>query len=151
MANTIVKGDDLMLFDAEGKSLAFATSHTFNLTGETVDTSSKDHGVYTGTAVQKVSWEITSENLYSAESFDKLFEMMVAREAVQVYFGMKAENDPTKTVVNGDYENWSMSESHLYGGMAFITSLSANAANGENATFSVTLTGNGKVVKVETV
>ena len=146
MANTIIKGDDLMLFDAEGKSLAFATSHTLSLTGETVDTSSKDHGIYTATNVQKVSWEITSENLYTLEAFDNLFDKMMQREAITVFFGMKAEQDVDKTVANGDYENWSTGTG-AYTGEAFITSLTANAANGENATYSLTLSGSGKLVK----
>lgn len=146
MANTIIKGDDLMLFDAEGKSLAFATSHTLTLTGETVDTSSKDHGIYSAMTVQKVSWEITSENLYTTADFDNLFDKMMQREAITVFFGRKAETDVDKTVANGDYENWSKG-SGVYTGEAFITSLTANAANGENATYSLTLTGSGKLAK----
>ena len=42
----IIKGDDLMLFDAEGKSLAFATSHQLSISADAVETSSKDGGVW---------------------------------------------------------------------------------------------------------
>jgi len=34
-----------------------------------------------------------------------------------------------------------------YSGKAFVTSLTANANTGENATFSITLTGSGALVK----
>lgn len=145
--DTIIKGDDLMLFDAKGESLAFATSHTFTMTGETVDISSKDHGVYTASSVNKISWEITSENLYTIDAYDNLFDNMVAREAIEVYFGQKAENDHEKTVADGDYENWTKG-THLKKGKAYITSLVANAGNGDNATYSLTLTGSGKIEKV---
>lgn len=149
MANTIIKGDDLMLFDAEGKSLAFATSHTLSLTGETVDTSSKDHGIYSATVVQKVTWEITSENLYTVADFDNLFDKMMLREPITVFFGTKSETDVDKTVANGDYDNWTKGTGS-YTGEAYITSLSANAANGENATYSLTLTGSGKLARATT-
>lgn len=147
MANTIIKGDDLMLFDADGKSLAFATSHTFTMTGETVDISSKDHGVYTASSVNKISWEITSENLYTIDAYDNLFDKMVAREAIEVYFGQKVDEGDKTVADDDDLEYWSASNTHLKKGKAFITSLVANASNGDNATYSLTLTGSGKIEK----
>jgi TP901-1 family phage major tail protein len=147
MAAQIVKGDDLMLFDKDGKSIAYATAHTLTLSGETVDVSSKDHGIWGASEVNKITWEITSENLYTDEAYESLFDIMMAREAITVSFGHKAENDPEKTVVDGDYENSAPVSTSVYTGKAFITSLVANANSGENATFSVTLTGAGKIVK----
>lgn len=150
MAQTIIKGNDLMLFDAQGKSIAYATSHTLSISGETTDVTSKDHGIYGGNEVNKINWEITSENLYTTTEFDNLFTQMIARTAIDVYWGVKTENDPTKSVVDGDYDNWSISTisgGGAYKGKAFITSLTANANNGENATFNVTLTGTGKIAK----
>ncbi|MCI9607297.1 MAG: phage tail protein [Muribaculaceae bacterium] len=142
----IIKGDNLMLFDAEGKSLAFATAHTLTITADAVDISSKDHGIWGGNEVNKITWEISSENLYTVEAYDSLFEKMIAREAIDVFFGLKRENDPDKTVADGDYPNWTK-EATCYNGKAFITSLTANANSGENATFSLTLTGTGKITK----
>ena len=147
MPAQIVKGDDLMLFDKHGKSIAYATAHTLTLSGETVDISSKDHGIWGASEVNKITWEITSENLYTDEAYELLFDIMMAREPITVSFGHKAENDPEKTVVDGDYENWSPSTNGVYQGRAYLTSLVANANSGENATFSVTLTGAGKIVK----
>jgi TP901-1 family phage major tail protein len=146
MANQIIKGDDLMLFDAEGKSIAFATAHTLTITADAADISSKDHGIWGGSEVNKISWEITSENLYTSDAYDSLFNSMLSRQPITVYFGLKAENDPEKTVANGDYPNWTKATG-AYTGEAFITSLTANANSGENATFSVTLTGTGKISK----
>lgn len=149
MANTIIKGDDLMLFDEQGKSIAFATSHTLSISADAVDTSSKDHGAWSANEVNKISWELTSENLYTVAAYDSLMEKMLAREAIKVYFGTKKENDPDKTVADGDYDNWTGSSG--YTGKVYITSLSVNANTGENATYSATFTGTGKLVKCTTI
>lgn len=142
----IIKGNDLMMFDSEGKSYAYATSHTFSMTAETSDTSSKDHGLWGASEVTKYSWEITTENLYTTADYDALFDAMISTEPITIRFGLKAENDPTKTVADGDYENWTAGTGY-YEGSVHITSLVANANNGENATYSVTFTGNGKITK----
>lgn len=145
MKKQIIKGDDLMLFDDEGKSIAFATSHTLSISADAVETSSKDGGIWASNEVNKVNWEITSENLYTVDAYDSLFDKMLAREPIKVYFGTKKENDPDKTVVDGDYDNWTGASGRT--GNVLITSLVANANTGENATFSVTLTGSGKITK----
>lgn len=146
MAENIIKGDDLMLFDADGHSIAYATQHTLTITADAADISSKDHGFWGGSEINKITWEITSENLYTTTAYDDLFTKMIAKQAITVYFGMKTETG-TGTVVDGDYEYWSKKANSTYTGKAFITSLTANANSGENATFSVTLTGTGKIVK----
>lgn len=145
----IIKGDDLMLFDAQGKSLAFATSHQLTISADAVETSSKDGGVWGSNEVNKITWEITSENLYTETAYDDLFDKMIAREAITVYFGTKKETDPDKTVADGDYDSWTGAKGKT--GKVFVTSLTANANTGENATYSVTLTGTGKISKVTTI
>ena len=151
MPNTIIKGDDLMLFDAQGKSMAYATQHTLSLTADSAEVNSKDHGIYGGTEINKINWEITSENLYTTTAYNSLFTSMMNRQPITVYWGFKAQTDPTKTVVNGDYDNWTPSLTGLYTGQAYITSLTANANTGENATFSLTLTGTGKIATASTL
>lgn len=146
MKTNIIKGNSLMLFDSAGKSYAYATNHTLTLTAETSDVSSKDHGMWSGAEVSKYTWEIQTENLYTVTDYDAMFSKLIAGEPVDVKFGVKAENDPTKTVVDGDYTNWSAGTGY-YSGKAIITSLTANAQNGDNATYSCTFTGVGKLVK----
>lgn len=145
-----IKGDDLMMFDTAGKSLAYATSHVLKISADTADTSTKDHGVWGSSEVNKLSWELQSSNLYVVEDYDSLYDKMIARQPVKVYFGLKKENDPTKTVADGDYPNWTVA-SGTYAGDALITSITANANTGENATYSITYKGVGKLVKVTTV
>lgn len=163
MAQKLIKGDDLMLFNGStGKSYAYATAHTLTITADTADTSSKDHGVWSGNEVAKISWEITSENLYTSEGFDSLFDDMIARKPIDVAFGLKQQGAPDSTVADGDYANWTpeykadatgeptaptadTTTSKMYMGKVYITSLTANANTGENATYSVTLTGTGSI------
>lgn len=145
-----IKGDDLMMFNAEGKSLAFATSHVLTITADTADTSTKDHGVWGSSEVNKLSWELQSDNLYVVSEYDTLVETMMSRQPVKVYFGLKKENDPNKTVADGDYDNWT-GASGCYCGDALITGITANANSGENATYSVSYKGVGKFVKATTV
>lgn len=149
MANKIIKGRDLMLFDGDGHSYAWATNHTLTITAETTDISSKDHGIWGGSEVSRYTWEITSENLYSTEAYDEMFGTMITGEPITVRFGLKqTPADPAMNVADGNtaLPFW-YSQNSFYEGKAIISSLVANANNGENATFSVTLTGNGAIKK----
>ena len=146
MDNKIIKGDDLMVF-VDGKSVAFATNHSLNISAEEISINSKDHGVYGSLEIGKISWEISSENLFSVSGYDKLFDAMVGRTEVEVVFGLKKEE---KTVDDVDFSGFTPStDSTQYKGKAYITSLQASANSGENSTFSVTLKGKGKIEKVE--
>lgn len=149
-APTIIKGRDLMLFNNDGHSYAYATNHTFTMTAETSDITSKDHGVWGASEVSRVTWEITSENLYSTEDYDSMFQTMTAGDPITIRFGLKnTPSDPDMTPADGNMAlpYWT-SQNTFYQGKALITSLVANANNGENATYSITLTGVGKMQKV---
>ncbi len=149
MANKIIKGRDLMLFNSSGNSYAYATNHTLTITAETTDISSKDHGIWGASEISKYTWEITSENLFTSDEYDSLFSTMLAGDAITVRFGLKTDQaDLSKNVADGDpnLTHWT-SQSTYYEGKVIITSLTANANNGENATYSVTLTGTGSIKK----
>ena len=70
----IIKGDELMLFKGE-KSIAYATSHTLTVNGNSIDISSKDHGYWGASEVGNITWEITSENLYTDKYYSELFDV----------------------------------------------------------------------------
>lgn len=146
--SNIVKGDELQLFDAEGNTLAYATSHTLTITGNTTDISSKDHGFFGAVEVGSVTWEIQSENLYTDDGYDKMFDIMMAGKPVTVAFakvGNYSVNGLTST--GGDVAAWEPDMANYRSGLAVITSLVANANTGENATYSITLTGSGALTK----
>lgn len=142
----IIKGDELMLFNNE-KSIAYATSHTLTINGNTIDISSKDHGFWGASEMGNITWEITSENLFTESYYEQLFDAMINKTPLTVAFGFASDWN-----VNGLGENqadYSLSKSKsFYTGQAYLTSLTANANTGENATFSITLTGSGALAKV---
>ena len=149
-APTIIKGRDLMLFNSDGHSYAYATNHTFTMTAETSDITSKDHGVWGASEVSRVTWEITSENLYTSADYDTMFQSMTSGDPITIRFGLKqTPSDPDMTPAddNMTLPYWT-SQNTFYQGKALITSLVANANNGENATYNITLTGVGKIQKV---
>ena len=142
MSKTIVKGDELMLFK-DGKSLAYATSHSVSLTGNEISISSKDHGFWGASEIGDITWEITSENLYVDSEYDSLFNAMIAKSPITVTFG---HADSYNANGLGSADNWIPDTSvgaKYYQGPAIITSLQTNANTGENATYSITLKGNG--------
>ena len=143
----ILKGDELMLFK-DKKSIAYATSHVLTITGNTVDIASKDHGFWGASEVGSLTWEITSENLYTQDAYDTLFDAMVACEPIDVAFGKVANYN--KNGIDNATTEWTpdtATEGSVKYGKAVITSLVANANTGENATFSITLTGQGAITK----
>ena len=149
MAN-IIKGDELMLFKG-ATALAYATSHTLTITGNTVDISSKDHGYWGAKEIGNITWEISSENLYTENDYAALFNAMIEKTPIDVVFGHAANyNLNGLSGVNGGVTDTPVSwtKGAGYGGKAVITNLTANANTGENATYSVTLTGCGALSAV---
>jgi TP901-1 family phage major tail protein len=156
MVKEIKKGTNLMLFVGQGsnpvtyKSIAHATSHSLNISAETQDISSKDYGKYGASSVNKITWSITSENLMTTD-YDTLFDLMVAGEAIPITWGERSQN---KSIDESSSDNPPVTEytpkttAITYTGKAIITSLNTNAPNGDNASYTVELTGVGAITKV---
>jgi len=149
MANTIIKGDELMVFMG-GSALAYATSHTLTVNGNTIDIATKDHGYWGASEVGNITWEVTTENLFTKENYSQLFDSMVSKTPVTLIFGQATNYDENglSGVSQEDGPNaWTAPTTDGYTGKAVITSLQANANTGENATYSVTFTGFGALTK----
>lgn len=142
-----IKGGDLMLF-VDSKSIAYATNHTLEINGETTDTSNKDEGGgdWASSEVSILSWNATSENLYSVDgegdNFEDLFDLMIAKTPIDAVFSKKSQTS-TDVPTGG----WTAS-APKYSGKVVITNLSLNAPNGEYATYSVQFQGVGALTKV---
>ena len=145
-----VKGGDLMLF-VDGKSIAYATSHTLSISGDTQDTSNKDEGggSWARSEVSILNWSASSDNLFSVDgqgnNFADLFDIMIAKTPVQAVFCLKSEMNLTDVPTGG----WTTSYP-MYQGNVVITSLEVNAPNGEYATFTAQFTGVGALEKKTT-
>ena len=155
----IIKGSDLMLFvkntNGTVKSLAFSNSHSFNISSESRDISTKDHSFWGAKEITRITWQITTDNLYTVDTFNNLYDRMISRQPVEVYFCLKTptERQGTPATVNlpGDtYDSWTPTTTtgeDGYYGKVYITSLDATAAAGDNATFSATFDGIGAITK----
>ncbi len=142
----VINGGDLMAF-VDGKSIGFATSHTLTINLATAETTSKDSGgKWQSSEARLLSWTVDSENLMSNDAegvtYDTLFNTMTARTSVTLKFAVKAET--ADTVPDG---GWTPKTTYRTGS-AYITALTLNAPNGDNATFTVSFTGSGPLTVV---
>lgn len=145
-----VNGKDLMLFteiDSKLKTIALATSCKLSLSGESVDVASKDSGHWTEKMMKKLSWSASSDNNFSADEningYDVLFDAWVKMQPIKICVGIPANIDSDEMPADG----WS-APNKTYEGSALITGIELNAADGDKATFSVTLDGTGSLKRV---
>lgn len=145
--NNPIDGKDLMIF-IDKKPVSLATSHRLSINADTSDSASKDDGKWKTSKVTKLGWEATTEALVSmdedANSFELMYEKMIACEEVEVISGRPA-NASNDGVPEG---GWTVPDKVHYKGMALITSLERNDPNDSNSTMTITLQGNGKLEKV---
>lgn len=141
----IIKGSKLMVF-LGGSAIAFATSHSLSLTLNTSEVSTKDHGDSPAIVPQSISWDMTTENLYSGGGETALFNAMKNMTPVDVSFvSSNYSNTSAQKGIVGvqGAQDWTAEGDPIASGKAYITSLSINAPAGDNATLSATFTGNG--------
>ena len=147
MSTRTLKGDELQLWIDEIGASVYATSHTLTLTGNTVDVGTKDHGNWNASEIGNLTWEITAECLYTEGQFDDLFDMMVHKTFLSVSFAKVENYDENGRQRGGKTEGpeeWTVGVGKS--GMCYVTTLAANANTGENATYSLTLTGAGPLI-----
>ena len=150
--NDIIKGGHLMVF-LNDEPIAFATSHSLSKTLNTQEVATKDHGDYAAVLPQNITWEVTTENLYSITDYKKLNTAFKTRQTVKIYFGETtyAQDTVQGSLVGATPEkaNWAI-DGFGEEGDAYITSLQVTAAAGDNATFSATFTGTGELKDIQT-
>ena len=142
----IIKGNKLMVF-LNDAPIAFATSHSLSITVNTSEVSTKDHGDFPSVIGNNITWEITTENLYSDNAESVLWTAMKTMQPVTVKFASSSYSNETSQKGIVGVENateWTVDKA-IASGKALITSLSVNAPSGENATLSATFTGVGEL------
>ena len=140
--NDLVRGEEIFLYLTSGNTpLAFATTCTVQVDGETIDTSNKMSGRWNTALQGKNSYSITSDALYTRTeghmSFDTLMGFMIDGTPVEWKVGK------AKDYKNGNFEFDNTQP--YYEGNGFVTSLSLNAGNNEVSNCSITITGNGAI------
>ena len=146
----LLLGDKILLYLTSGKTVvAYATSCSLQVDGETIDTSSKFSCKWQNNLGGRNSYTISADALYSSNesgvSFDDLLAMQIKGEQVEWYMGQEAahsgtcETNPHTLDTSKTYFN----------GKAIVTSVSLEAGNNEIASCSITLTGAGEIEKNE--
>jgi len=147
----ILQGQDLMVFIGTGStttSIGYATNHTLNINLAMTETSHKDvqHGDFVAQTAQKLSWDASSDNFMSDDQagygYNEMVKMMITKEPVQLVFSLKTG---TSTPTTG----WTPQSTGSLKGQAYISSISLNAPDQDNATFTVSFTGNGSLEPIE--
>lgn len=141
----LVLGEEMYLYVTSANTpIAFATTCSVQIDGETIDTSNKMSGRWNSNLAGKNGYTISSDALYTqAEglySFDALMTKMIEGGKLEWTIG-KAQD-----YVAGNYD-LDESKPH-YKGVGFVTSLSLNAGNNEVANCSITITGSGAIEHV---
>lgn len=144
----IIKGSKLMVF-LNGTPIGFATSHSLSMTTNTSEISTKDHGDFPSVIAQNISWEVTAENLYSQAGESTYMTAMKTLQPVTIVFAEASNysNSQAQGATPMDSTNgaeWTVG-TKIAEGNALITSFSINAPAGDNATMSVTFTGQGEL------
>ena len=139
-----------MLFRRTGSSpsytyeaLGAATTHTMNLSREELDTSNKDTGEFGDTELGQISWDIQADSMMIEEDYDSLVDSFLSGEVLHVAFAITAEAG-NKTGKPED--GWTIGAGG-YEGDVCITSITANAAHNDKATYSATFKGKGPLTK----
>lgn len=156
--NKVIKGEDFMLFERIGsgqsatyKSIALATNHTLTIAMETTETSTKDNpGNWKTVTPKSLDWELSTENLVSFDpSGDGIKDMFSAcTSMVQKHYIMALKSNASFSATNGWTPDLATSGLFAVEGDVYVTNIQLSAQNGENATYSVTLKGNGELKQV---
>ena len=126
----------------------FIQNLTFNI--KTNGRTSKDSGgKWVAKAARKISWNCSTENLYSNDgegmTFDQLFDKLTARTPIKAVFCLEKDYSTKKDEVPEG--GWLPATTGIYSGNVIITALEANAPNGDNATFTASFEGVGALTK----
>ena len=123
--------------------VAFATSCTVHVSASLEDSSTKDSsdGIFQEQQLTGLSWDISTDALYSVDTdasginAEGALDAILARQKVDVEF--------TGTVGTNNRQ----ATGHKYTGQAWINDISINAANRQNASYSLEAQGTGPLSK----
>ena len=138
----VIKGQNLRLKIA-GKFVGFATSCTVHVSASLEDSSTKasSDGIFQEQQLTGLAWDISTDALYSVDTdatginAEGALDAILARQKVEIEF--------TGTVGTNNRQ----ATGHKYTGQAWINVISINAANRQNASYSLQAQGTGPLTK----
>lgn len=140
-----IKGQNLRL-GVDDSVIALATSCTFHIAAQLEDSSTKDDtGDWQSQEVTGLSWDCSCDALFSvtvdhdAKLYKDLINLMIEKKPVSVEVLLTDEQGGNRNEVGS-----------VTTGTGYISDLSLNAPNRQNATYSIQITGNGPLVNTLT-
>lgn len=139
----VIKGQNLRVLIG-GKCVAFATSCTVHASLNLEESSTKDStNNYTEQTPTGISWDMSCDALYSVDTDAtgvngiNALDTVLAQQRVQVQFE-QTQGEKNRVAVSGGA---------VYSGFAWINDISINAANRQNTSYTIQLTGDGELAK----
>ena len=139
----VIKGQNLRLLIG-GKCVAFATSCTVHVSLNLEESSTKDStNNFTEQSPTGISWDMSCDALYSVDvdatgvNGINALDTVLAQQKVQVQFE-QTQGEKNRVAVSGGA---------VYSGYAWVNDISINAANRQNTSYTIQLTGDGQLAK----
>lgn len=139
----VIKGQNLRLLIG-GKCVAFATSCTVHVSLNLEESSTKDStNNFTEQSPTGISWDMSCDALYSVDADAtgvnaiSALDTVLAQQKVQVQFE-QTQGEKNRVAVSGGA---------VYSGYAWVNDISINAANRQNTSYTIQLTGDGQLAK----
>lgn len=142
---SIIKGQNLRI-ELDSKFVAFATSCTVHVSANLEEASTKDTtGDFQSQELTGLSWDVSSDALYTVTSDangingEGAFNLILAKQKVKVAFVL---TEPGSSMNRGAADGTTTK----YIGEAWVSDISINAANRQNVSYTIQLTGDGPLV-----
>jgi hypothetical protein len=139
----VIKGQNLRIL-LGGKCVAFATSCTVHVSLNLEESSTKDStNNFTEQTPTGISWDMSCDALYSVDADAtgvnaiSALDTVLAQQKVQVQFE-QTQGEKNRVAVSGGA---------VYSGYAWVNDISINAANRQNTSYTIQLTGDGQLAK----
>lgn len=139
----VIKGQNLRLLIG-GKCVAFSTSCTVHVSLNLEESSTKDStNNFTEQTPTGISWDMSCDALYSVDDDATgvngvtALDTVLAQQKVQVQFE-QTQGEKNRVPVGGGA---------VYSGDAWVNDISINAANRQNTSYTIQLTGDGQLLK----
>ena len=147
MANIL--GEDIQVW-VSGECLACATSCSINISTDDIDVSCKDSYGFNSTIPGRITWTVSSDNMFVLTDYTKLVDAMLNKSVLTMTFGTLS-NASSATAPDADGHRvpsggW-LTSGDLYYGNVTVSSIDLSADNGSVATYSVTFNGHGALAK----
>lgn len=136
-----LNGTDFLMFEETEADtyqlIGGSQSHSFEVTGDILDSPSKDSGTWLNKVYGRNDWTSSMSGLVTFSedyNFDYLLNKKINQEKVTVVFALRDESGSN---VEPD------TTSTYYTGTALIESVSIDAPDSDNTTYSVSFSGDG--------